>query len=266
MTALVNRAKDRLKGGHVVCGFGITMPSAGLSQVLCASGADFLTIDLEHGSIDFAGAHMLIAAMAASGCVPLVRVATTETWAVKPVLDAGALGIVFPMVRTRGEVENGIAAVLYPPAGKRGIGHHFAPSRWGVSDSDYLRQGNDALLKIILVETAEAVRDIDEIVSVDGLDVATIAPGDLAASLGHPGNLEHPEVLEAMRVVEEAVLRSGVALGGVALSAAEVRRKIERNYRLLILGFDVGLLHAASAGIVSAVRTSVNQQGERKWP
>jgi 4-hydroxy-2-oxoheptanedioate aldolase len=253
--ALRNRAKERLKAGGTICGFGITMAAPGLAQMLCASGADFLTVDLEHGAIGVESAHALIAATAASGCVPVVRVPTTEGWAVKPVLDAGALGVVFPMLRRREELEAGISAVLYPPAGKRGIGHHFAPARWAVSAEQYLREANDALLKIALVETAEAVAGIGALVCVPGLDVATIAPGDLAASLGHPGNVAHPEVQAAIRSVEKAVLASGVALGGVAVSPADVRAKLARGYRVMVLGFDVGLVQAASAELVGAMRT-----------
>ncbi|MHB8727123.1 MAG: HpcH/HpaI aldolase family protein [Casimicrobiaceae bacterium] len=251
----MNRAKQRLMDGKTICGFGITMPCPGLAQILCASEADFLTIDLEHGCLDVAGAHGVIAATAASKCVPIVRVESILSSAVKQVLDAGALGIVFPMVRGGEELERGIAAVLYPPMGRRGIGHHFAPARWGVTGSDYLEHSNDALLKIALIETVEAVERIDEIVAVPGLDVATIAPGDLAASLGYPGQLQHPQVLEAIRVVERAVLKTNVALGGVALSGPDAKRKIEQHYRLLVLGFDVGLLQAASSELVGAIRT-----------
>lgn len=251
---LSNPAKQRLKDGEPICGFGVTMPCPGLAQILCASQADFLTIDLEHGSIDFAGAHGLIAAMAPSRCVPVVRVASAQSWAVKPVLDAGALGVVFPMIRSAEELAGGIAAALYPPRGKRGIGHHFAPARWLVSASEYLQQANDALLKIALIETEESVRAIDEIVALPDLDVATIALGDLAASLGHPGNPQHREVQDAVRVVEKAVLRTDVALGGVAFTSAEAKRKLQQHYRLLVLGFDVGLLESAACAMIDAVR------------
>lgn len=253
--ALRNHAKDRLRDGEVICGFGITMDAPGIAQVLSRSGADFLTVDLEHGALDLPGAHAVIAATAGTDCVPVVRVHAAESWAVKPVLDAGALGIVFPMVRSRAELEAGIAGVLYPPLGKRGIAHHFAPARWGVSGAQYLREANDALLKIVLVETAEAVRDIRELLSVPGLDVATIAPGDLAASLGYPGETQHPEVLRAIATVEQAVAASGVALGGVAVCAADARRKVQQGYKVLVLGFDVGLVQAASTELVGAVRT-----------
>lgn len=251
--ALRNRAKERLTAGEPICGFGITMASPALAQILCASGADFLTVDLEHGAIDAVGAHAIIAATACSRCTPIVRVQSTEAWAVKPVLDAGALGIVFPMVRSREEVEVGLQSALYSPMGKRGIAHHFAPARWGVSGEEYLRQANDALLKIVLIETADAVADIRRIASVPGLDVATIAPGDLAAGLGYPGHTRHSEVQGAIAKIENAVLASEVALGGVALTADDAREKIQRGYRFLVLGFDVGLMQAAAAGLVDAV-------------
>lgn len=250
---LRNTAKLRLKEGKAVGGFGVTMPSPGVAQILCASGADFVTIDLEHGAIDLAGVHGLIAATASSDCVPLVRVSSAHSSAIKPVLDAGALGIVFPMVRSTEELTYGIQSALYPPLGTRGIGHHFAPARWGVSASDYLSQANDALLTVALIETAEAVQNIKDLLKVPGLDVVTIAPGDLAANLGHPGDFGNPAVQEAVRAVEAAVKGTSVALGGVALTAADARQKMEKGYRMLVLGFDVGLLQSAASGMLAAV-------------
>jgi 4-hydroxy-2-oxoheptanedioate aldolase len=253
--ALKNSAKERLSRGEVIGGFGITMAAPGLAQIMARSGADFLTIDLEHGVIDLPGVHAIIAATAGTDCVPVVRVHAAQSWAVKPVLDAGALGIVFPMVRDRAELEAGIAATLYPPLGTRGIAHHYAPARWGVTGADYLREANDALLKIALIETAEAVENIGELLATPGLDVATIAPGDLAASLGHPGQTQHPEVLAAIATIEKAVGASGVALGGVATSVADARKKVGQGYRVMVLGFDVGLMAAASSELVGALRT-----------
>ncbi|HZZ95167.1 MAG TPA: aldolase/citrate lyase family protein [Usitatibacter sp.] len=254
MQMLENAAKRRLREGKSICGFGVTMAAPGVAQVLAASGADFLTIDLEHGALEPSSAHALIAAMAGSACVPMVRVAATKGWAVKPVLDAGALGIVFPMIRSADELDEGIRAVLYPPAGQRGIGHHFAPARWGVTAADYLRGANDALLKIALIETREAVRDIEKILAVPGLDVATLAIGDLAASLGHPGDVQHEDVQKAVQAVEKAVSSTKVALGGVAFTAADVKRKLDKGYKLLVLGFDVGLLESAASVLVGAAR------------
>ena len=252
---LLNSAKLRLKEGKIVSGFGITMSSPGVAQILCASGADFLTIDLEHGAIDLAGVHGLIAATASTGCVPLVRVSSARSSAIKPVLDAGALGLVFPMVRSADELTYGIQAALYPPDGTRGIGHHFAPARWGVSASDYLRQANDALLSVALIETAEAVEHIRDILKVPGLDVVTIAPGDLAASLGHRGDFAHPAVQDAVRTVEAAVKGTNIALGGVAVTEANARQKRDTGYRMLVLGFDVGLLQSAASNLLGAVNT-----------
>lgn len=259
---LVNPAKRRLEKGEAVLSYGVTVAAPAIAQVLCASGVDLLTIDLEHGALDASTAHAVIAAMAGSQCVPVVRVPTTASWAVKQALDAGALGIVFPMVRSAEEVREGIASVLYPPLGHRGIGPHFAPARWGISASDYLHQANDALLKIVLIETEEAVRDIAQIVSVPGLDAATIAIGDLAASLGHPGDIQHPDVRDAVATVEKAVLGTKVALGGVSLTAADAKRKLSDGYRLLVLGFDVGVLQGAASELVRGVRSTPIRNGE----
>lgn len=251
-TRLRNRAKERLKAGHAICGFGITMASPALAQILAASGADFINVDLEHGSVDLSSAHAIIAATANSDCTPVVRVPTTQSDLIKPVLDAGSLGIIFPMVKSGAEVAAGIARTLYPPAGRRGIGPHYAPARWGMPAAEYLQDANDALLTMILVETREALDDLDAILAVPGLDVVTIAPGDLGASLGIPADPRHPEFQDAIRMIEDKVLKSHKALGGVALSVEDARLKRDRGYRVLVLGFDAGLIGNFTTQMVDA--------------
>ncbi|MFQ5829277.1 MAG: HpcH/HpaI aldolase/citrate lyase family protein [Candidatus Methylomirabilia bacterium] len=249
----LNPLKSRLQAGKPVFGILITMPSVQLMQVLAHAGFDWLFIDMEHGPIDIASAHAMITATAGTPAVPIVRVPWNLPWLVKPVLDAGAWGIVFPMVRSRTEAETAVRAVRYPPEGERGWGPFYAPLRWGVPAPDYVKAANDQLLTVILIEHFEAVRRAHEIASTRGVDVALIAPFDLAATLGHPGQTDHPEVRAAIAKAEAGILRSKAALGGLALSPEQANDMVRRGYRFLALGYDALLLERAAGAALQGI-------------
>jgi 4-hydroxy-2-oxoheptanedioate aldolase len=157
------------------------------------------------------------------------------------------------MVRGRAEAEAAVRAVRYPPAGERLWGPFYAPIRWDLPMPRYLQVADDEVLCIITIEDVEAVRRIDEIMSVPGLDLAIIGPGDLATSLGHRGQMDHPEVQAAIAEAEAGILRSNVPLGGVAFSPDQANRMVERGYRTLALGFDWLLLQRGAASVLDGL-------------
>ncbi len=249
----LNRLKALWQADKPTFGLIITMPSVQVVQVLARAGFDWFMLDLEHGPIDLATAHAMIAATAGTPVVPMARVAWHQPWLAKPVLDAGALGLCFPMIRNRAEAEAAVRAVRYPPDGERAWGPFYAPLRWDVSMQEYLDRADDEVLTIATLEDGEAVRNIEEIVSTPGLDLAFIGPGDLATSLGHRGRAEHPDVQAAMAQAEAALLRSNVVPGGVARSPEQATAMIQRGYRALMLGFDWSLLQRGAASVLSGI-------------
>ncbi len=250
----LNRLRALWRAGTPTFGLFVSMPSVQVIQVLARAGFDWLLIDLEHGPIDLATAHAMIAATGGTPVVPLARVAWHQPWLAKPVLDAGALGICFPMIRSRAEAEAAVRAVRYPPAGERGWGPFYAPLRWGVPMQEYLDRADDEVLAIATLEDAEAVQNIDEIVSTPGLDLAFIGPGDLATSLGHRGRVDHPDVQAAMARVEAALLQSNVVPGEVARTPEQANAMLERGYKALMLGFDWSLLQRGAASMLDGIR------------
>ena len=250
----LNRLKALLQAGEPSFGALVTMPSVQTMQILAHAGFDWLIVDLEHGPIDLASAHAMVVATAGTPAVPLVRIAWNVPWLAKPALDIGALGICFPMVRGRAEAEAAVRAVRYPPAGERLWGPFYAPIRWDLPMPRYLQVADDEVLCIITIEDVEAVRRIDEIMSVPGLDLAIIGPGDLATSLGHRGQMDHPEVQAAIAEAEAGILRSNVPLGGVAFSPDQANRMVERGYRTLALGFDWLLLQRGAASVLDGIK------------
>jgi 4-hydroxy-2-oxoheptanedioate aldolase len=249
----VNRLKERVSAGKAITIALITTPSVGAMQIWANSGVDMLIIDMEHGHIGIESVHALIAATAGTPAVPVVRVPWNVPWLVKPVLDAGAMGIVFPMIANASEADAAVRSTLYPPAGERGWGPFYAPFRWGSSLQDYVASANADLFNVVLAERPEALENIAEISAVPGIDMLIIAPFDLATIMGHPNHPTHPEVAAAIAAAETTILASGVPLGGAALTADRANELIAKGYRGIVVGFDWMVLQRAIAGALDGI-------------
>lgn len=230
------------------------IPSPVVVQAVAAAGADIVMIDLEHAPTDPSVLHAMITACQGFDCAATVRVVDHSPAQVKLVLDLGAEGIVFPLVRTAAEAKACVAATRYPPRGVRGWGAFVAHSRWGVPPMDYLPEFGDSIVSCFLIETHEAVENIDEILAVDGVDIAFVAPFDLSTSLGISGQFDHPEFVRAVSRIEAAARKAGVPLGGgPANSRAETEALLGRGYRI-VGGFDILQLKRAVGERVSWMR------------
>lgn len=252
----LNVVLERLRRRMPFTGVLVTMPSVAAAQIWARSGIDVLVFDLEHAPIDVASLHAVIAATAGTAALPMVRVPWNLPWLVKPVLDVGALGIQFPMIATATDAEAAVRAMKYPPAGERGWGPFYAHLRWGVSWQRYVEVSNDEVMTVLLVERPEAVLNIRDIVKVPGVDMLMIAPFDLAITSGYPNQRDHPDVVRAVREVEDVVLASGVPLGGVALNADSANAMIERGYLGLFVGYDWMVLQRGAAALLDGIRLS----------
>lgn len=247
--------KRALAAGQATLGYLVTMPSVPMVQALARTGVDWLMIDTEHAPIGIETVAAMVAATGGTPVTPLVRVPGARPELVKPVLDCGAGGVVFPQIATRAEAETTVAVTRYAPAGRRGYGPTYAALRWGLTNLDYLKSANDAIVNVVLIESPAGVEALDEILAVPGLDVVAVARGDLSESLGVAGQLDHPRLREVVARAEASILaRPGVALGGIAFSPDEARAMIARGYRFVVLGSDAGLVGAAAQRTVQAIR------------
>jgi len=251
----LNQLRRTLAEGPATLGYLVTMPSVQLVQALARTGVDWLMIDTEHAPIGIESVAAMIAATGGTPATPLVRVPGVRPELVKPVLDCGALGVVFPQVSTREEAEATVQAVRYAPAGRRGYGPTYAALRWALPNLEYLKVANEAVLNIVLIESQAGVDALDEILSVSGLDVVAVARGDLSENLGVAGQFDHPRLREVVAKAEAKILaHPEVALGGIAFSADEARAMIARGYRFIVLGSDAGLISGAAQRMVQAIR------------
>jgi 4-hydroxy-2-oxoheptanedioate aldolase len=245
----VNPLRRIWRAGGTATGVGLTIGAPALAQLLARTGFDWLMIDMEHGAVSAESVHAMIAATAATPVAPIVRLPQNLPWLAKPALDCwGAFGIVYPTVDTAADAAAAAHATRYPPEGGRQWGPFHAPARFGMAIPDYLRRANDEVVTIVIIETPEAIENIEQIVATDGVDAAVLGSHDLAVAMAHPGQPDHPDVACALRHAERVIRDSEVVLGDNAFSPTQARQMTDRGYQLLALGFDWTLLQRGGIG------------------
>lgn len=244
--------KRRLRAGNSLLGTLITIPSTEVVEIMSLSGFDWLFLDMEHGAFDIVSCQKMIQAVGGrSSC--LVRVSELNESKIKQVLDIGAEGVIIPRVNTAEEAECLVAYCKYPPKGQRGVGAARAQG-YGLSFEEYVENANDQLLVVVQIEHIEGVKNIEEITAVEGIDVIYIGPYDLSASMGYMGQLNHPEVLEAIEVVENVCKEKSIALGYFGPNPDAVLFFKNKGYQLLTCGTDTGFLANGAKAVIDAFK------------
>jgi len=243
MTRLIdNPVKRKLRAGERTVGAWLQLCSPIAAEIMGDAGFDWLLIDMEHGHGDYQTLLAQLQAMQAGGATPLVRVQWNDAAVIKRVLDLGAHGVMIPWIAGRAPCEAAVRACRYPPDGIRGVAGSHRAAGFGRFGADYWRRANDEVLVIVQIETVEAVREIDAMLAVPGVDVAFVGPADLSAALGHLGDAGHPDVVAAIAAVERAARKAGVALGTISRSWEEARALWERGYQMVTVASDATLL------------------------
>jgi len=231
-----NELKRRLQKGDQVFGTWITVESPMATEMLSTLGFDYFVFDTEHSPLDIYQAQTLMQAMRGdSKTTPIVRVNWNDLVQIKRALDIGAYGVLVPWVNNKEEAEMAVKATRYAPNGLRGCG----PRRAAMFDPEYYETVDDEILVICQIETKEAVEKIEEIVSVEGVDVSYIGPADLSASYGHLGNQSHPEVQKAIDRVFDATKAAGKATGVHQASGKTIEDRMEKGYNFITIGNDL---------------------------
>ena len=249
-----NPVKSKLREGKPVFGVVMSTPSLGNMQVLSRAGFDWVWIDMEHGPINLESAHALILATQGTPAIPIVRIPWKEEWMAKRVMDAGAMGVVFPFIKTREEAEAAVAAVKYPPQGVRGFSPALAAHRQGLPLADYPAWANENILCLLLIEHREAVEHIDAILSVSGIDAAIIGHMDLSGSYGLLGQITHPDVAGAMAEVLAAGKRHNVPVGIAATTPEAIQKCLGEGFGWISMGSDVTILAGAVNQLLATIR------------
>ena len=246
-THMKNRTKEKLAKGTPAFGAQLRFASPAIAELFGHSGFDYIVIDSEHAPQTPPGIQAQLQAIGNTPATPGVRLSRVDEEQIRPYLDMGAPGIIAPFINSAEQAETGARACRYPPIGIRGFGPHRA-AQYGLNTEEYFTTINDQILFIGLIETAEAIDHIDEILAVEGFDSFIIGPVDLSISLGVPFDYESSVFQDAQAELSEAARRAnkpaGIGVYRPAFEPQSLQRAIDDGFSLLLAGGDEPFLTA----------------------
>jgi 4-hydroxy-2-oxoheptanedioate aldolase len=253
-----NTALQKLRAGQPAIGGWLSVPSSFSAEIMANQGFDWLCVDTQHGAIDFSTALPMIQAISLTPTMPFVRVPWNEPSIIMKYLDAGAYGIIVPMIETKADAEAAVWATRYPPQGMRSSGPFRATLYAG---SDYQDHANEELLLAVMIETPKALENLEEIASVPGIDVLYIGPSDLsqALGLGPRYNADNPKHAETVTRIREVCERHGVIPGVHTSGNALTNRYVREGFRMVMLTTDAGGIATGARRELDAVREAVEE-------
>ena len=230
-----NPLRARWAAGEPAIGGWLSIPNQLTAETVAAADLDYVCIDMQHGLIDFSDAVHMLPAITLGGVTPIVRVPENTTANISTALDAGAIGVIVPLVNTVEEAVAVVAACRYPPVGERSYGATRAEA---VEGPDYYDRANDEVVCIPMIETLEAIDDLDNILSIPGIDVAYVGPSDLSISMGYrPGTKAEPFLAMLDRIVE-ACDRHGV-VAAIQATPGTAADRLARGFRMVTVISDI---------------------------
>jgi 4-hydroxy-2-oxoheptanedioate aldolase len=251
-----NAIKKILSGGGNVINAWLSIASPYSAELMAHQGFDSVTIDLQHGAVDYQAAVGMLAAISTTSAVPMVRVPWNEPIMTAKLLDAGAYGIICPMINSRKEAEQLVRTCKYAPKGYRS----FGPVRASIyGGTDYATAANDTLVVMPMIETKEAVQNIDEILSTPGIDAIYVGPADLSLTLGCTPKLDQTEapVVEALGTILAACKRHKIAAGIHNATSGYALKMASQGWQFVTLASDSRFLAAKAAEEAAAVKQTV---------
>jgi 4-hydroxy-2-oxoheptanedioate aldolase len=248
-----NPLKRMWESGRTAFGLWSVVPGTIGAEILARAGADYVCVDQQHGVIDYDAMVPMFQVIRGGGAAPITRVLSNDPFLIMKALDAGAWGVIVPLVNSADDAARAVSACRYPPQGIRSFGPVLAAGVIGSRDPQNL--GGEVLC-LVMVETVEALERVDEIAATPGLDGIYIGPSDLALSLGLTPTLEIMEGkhAEAVRRIREACHRSGIAAGIHAPSGEWARRHAEAGFDLITVATDAPLLRGAAGQEMATAR------------
>ncbi len=249
-----NTIKQMMKDGKPAINGWLSIPSSVSAETMAQQGWDSLTVDLQHGLIDFSDALPMLQTISSTQTIPLTRVNWNQPDQIMKLLDAGSYGVICPMVNNKNEAEKFVQSCMYPPKGFRS----FGPIRGLIyGGSDYAKYANDEILKLAMIETKESLEKLDEIMLVKGLDGIYIGPGDLSLALGEEPGFDRPENTKAysqiLRILEHA--KKNIIFACIHNATPEYANKmIEKGFNLVTVSADLRAMAAGAKSIVEKMK------------
>ncbi|APG45598.1 HpcH/HpaI aldolase family protein [Phaeobacter porticola] len=242
MPAPKNRFKHALISGERQIGCWMSFGESAVAEIMGTCGFDWLVIDGEHAPNDIRSIRDHLISLAASDSHPVVRVPIGETWIIKQVLDAGAQTILVPMVESAEQADALVRACRYPPHGARGVGATAARATMFGSARDYIQTADQQVCLLLQVENQQGIKNLDDILSVQGIDGVFIGPADLSTDMGYQGNSAHPEVRAVIADALTRIKDAGKAPGILGVTPDETQAYLDMGAQFLAVGIDVLLL------------------------
>lgn len=233
--------KKKLQDGGVCIGSWLSLGSLETAEMMTRLGFDWIAIDMEHTALGSSDLVNLIRVISMSGAAALVRVGANDPFLIKRALDAGAQGIIVPMVTTPEEAEAAVSAASYPPRGTRGVGL-FRAQDYGLGFADYKPWADENIFVAVQIEHRDAVPRLREILEVDGVDAFFIGPYDFSGSYGRPGEFDHPDVAEGLRQIQEVVSAGVAPASGIHVVEPEhyrLQKAVEDGHRFIAFSSDM---------------------------
>lgn len=249
-----NKLKAKLNNGEVALGPFVNLNSGALIEIAAYAGFDFVILDTEHGPLDILTAENLCRVAQGTGITPIVRIRENDPAQILRALDIGAGGVQVPQICTKEDAEAVVHAAKYAPLGMRGVSPYTRAARYFVDGARIFERLNAESMVLIHLEGVEGLENLEEIISVPGLDVIFLGPYDLSQSLGIPGQVSDPRVVDRMREAAEQINAAGLTVGTFADSPEAARRWIDAGVRYVSLSVDTGIYLHGCRSMVQGVR------------
>lgn len=252
-----NKVLEQWRAGRATVGGWLSIGNAFTAEMMGQLGFDWLCVDIQHGQVGIDDLHHMLPAISATSSVPFVRVAWNAPEQIMKVLDAGAYGVVVPMVNSAEEAARAVAACRYPPAGNRSFGPIRAALYGG---HDYALHANSEIACIPMIETRAALENLDAILAVPGVDAIYVGPSDLGLAMGRSpvGDTDDPDHLRDVLYILERAQAHGVPAGIHTGSLAFAERWLEAGFQMVTLGIDSGFMARAASTDLKAVRSKLD--------
>lgn len=247
-SAFPNTFKRDLRAGRTLIGCWTSLANPITTEILGLAGFDWLLLDGEHSPNELNSFVLQLMALKDSASAPFVRPQWNDTVLIKRLLDAGFYNFLIPCVESAEEARAAVAATRYPPRGVRGVSVSMRGNRFGTV-KDYHQVADDNIVVCVQIESPKAVANIDAICRVEGVDSVFIGPSDLAASYGHLGNPNHPEVQAAVQTIVTQAKKAGIPVGTLAPVEADARRYLAMGITMMAVGSDQGLFRAGTQAL-----------------
>ncbi len=250
--------KAKLNRSELTIGSWVTLGHPSIAEIMAAAGFDWLVLDMEHSVLELSEVQSIIQVLDGKQCPAIVRLTSNHPDQIKRVMDAGATGIMVPMIKCAADAKAAVDSVYYPPRGQRGVGLARAQG-YGNSFQVYRQWLEENAVIVVMIEHVDAVRAIDSILEVPGVDAYIIGPYDLSGSMGRPGDLDHPDVQAAIAQVLEAGRRAGKP-GGIHVIEPDLQalqQRIQTGFNFLGYGLDIRILDSICRTHLKSIRETL---------